>query len=142
MLCPSVAERTSDAHPSGSNHCWSPGPSRPRATRKIACHQAGVEYSTLNYPRAGGDSTFLTGVCGVAGSSEVYISGFYAPPGSTAGIAGLIYKGATSGGGTSRAITMAPSATRRGRWRRPIRSLPRTSWACTSAQVLRSATVM
>jgi hypothetical protein len=50
--------------------------------------------------RGRGDSTFLTGVRGVTNSSDVYISGFYAPAGSTAGIAGLIYKGATSGGGT------------------------------------------
>jgi hypothetical protein len=67
----------------------------------------------LNYPGAGGDSTFLTGVRGVANSSEVYISGFYAPPGSTAGIAGLIYKGATSGGGTWYTFTYpsSPGAT-------------------------------
>lgn len=60
----------------------------------------GIEYETLNYPEAGDDSTFLTGVRGVTDSSDVYISGFYAPAGSTVGIAGLIYKGAVSGGGT------------------------------------------
>ena len=69
-----------------------------------------VAYSTLNYPGAGGDSTFLTGVRGVTNSSDVYISGFYAPPGSTAGIAGLIYKGATSGGGTWYTFTYPSSA--------------------------------
>lgn len=69
-----------------------------------------VEYSTLNYPGAGGDSTLLTGVRGVTNSSEVYISGFYAPAGSTAGIAGLIYKGATSGGGTWYTFTYPSSS--------------------------------
>lgn len=72
-----------------------------------------IEYSTLNYPGAGGDSTLLTGVRGGVNSSAVYISGFYAPPGSTSGIAGLIYRGAPSGGGTWYAFTYpsSPGAT-------------------------------
>ena len=73
-----------------------------------------VQYSTLTYPGAGsGDSTFLTGVRGVSNSSDVYISGFFAPAGSTAGIAGLIYKGPLSGQGTWYSFTYpsSPGAT-------------------------------
>lgn len=70
----------------------------------------GTVYSTLNYPGAAGDSTLLTGVRGVAGSSDVYISGFYAPAGSTDGIAGLIYEGPVAGGGTWHAFTFPSSA--------------------------------
>jgi hypothetical protein len=70
----------------------------------------GVRYSTLDYPAAGGDSTLLTGVRGVDDSSEVYISAFYAPAGSSSGIAGLIYKGATSGGGTWHSLTYPSSS--------------------------------
>lgn len=73
-----------------------------------------VRYSTLVYPGAGvGDSTFLTGVRGITGSSDVYVSGFFAPAGSTAGIAGLVYAGPLSGQGTWHTFTYpsSPGAT-------------------------------
>ena len=72
----------------------------------------GVRYSTLNYPPAAGGSTLLTGVRGIGGSSQVYISAIYELAGSATMNAAL-YKGLTSGGGTWYALAYpsSPGAT-------------------------------
>lgn len=72
---------------------------------------AGVQYSTLDYPLSEpGGSTLLTGIRGVDGSTDVYISAIYEGPAPDSAMHGLVYKGTTAGAGTWHALTYPSSS--------------------------------